>query len=216
MCPHCRQNAPIVYRGIAAYCTACGQPRLPLVAKSVNMAGQTSQVGGTLTRVVGWTILFGGLAVSLVVFGILAAIVPALWIAVSVGLPLAIMTSLASYALIRSGRTLEQTGASEQRSTRVEAVIALAHNRRAPLSASDVAASLGIGFAQADALLTELAKKHPELVAVEIDDKGGVFYRVDDPKVRIGEGRLEREIDQAYAEAAEAQQPPPPRSARVR
>lgn len=216
MCPHCRQNAPIVYRGIAAYCTACGQPRLPLVAKSVNMAGQTSQVGGTLTRVVGWTVLFTGLAVSLVVFGILAAIVPALWIAASVGLPLAILTALASYALIRSGRTLEQTGASEQRSTRVEAVIALAHNRKGPLSASDVSASLGIGFAQADALLTELAKKHPELVAVEIDDKGGVFYRVDDPKVRIGEGRLEREIDQAYAEATEAQQPPPPRSARVR
>lgn len=216
MCPHCRQNAPIVYRGIAAYCTACGQPRLPLVAKSVNMAGQTSQVGGTLTRVVGWVILFGGLSVSLVVFGILAAIVPALWIAVSVGLPLAILTALASYALIRSGRTLEQTGASEQRTTRVEAVIALARNRRAPLSASDVSASLGIGLTQADALLTELAKKHPELVAVEIDDKGGVFYRVDDPKVRIGEGRLEREIDQAYAEAVEAQQPPPPRSARVR
>jgi len=216
VCPHCRQNAPIVYRGIAAYCTACGQPRLPLVAKSVNMAGQTSQVGGTLTRVVGWTIFFGGLGISLVVFGILAAIVPALWIAVSVGLPLALLTALASYALIRSGRTLEQTGASEQRSTRIEAVIALAHNRRAPLSASDVSASLGIGFAQADALLTELAKKHPDLVAVEIDDKGGVFYRVDDPKVRIGEGRLEREIDQAYAEAAEAQQPPPPRSARVR
>ena len=216
MCPHCRQNAPIVYRGIAAYCTACSQPRLPLVAKSVNMAGQTSQVGGTLTRVVGWGVLFGGLAVSLVVFGILAAIVPALWIAASVGLPLAILTALASYALIRSGRTLEQTGVSEQRSIRVEAVIALARNRRAALTASDVSASLGIGFAQADALLTELAKKHPDLVAVEIDDKGGVFYRVDDPKVRIGEGRLEREIDLAYAEAAEAQPTPPSPSARVR
>jgi hypothetical protein len=205
-----------VYRGIAAYCTACGQPRLPLVAKSVNMAGQTSQVGGTLTRVVGWTILFGGLAISLLVFGILAAIVPALWIAVVVGLPLAIMTVVASRALVRSGRTLEQTGASEQLSTRVEAVIALAKNRRGLLSAADVSASLGIGFTQADALLTELAKKHPDLVAVEIDDKGGVFYRVDQPQVRIGEGRLEREIDQAYAEAAEAQQPPSPRSARVR
>ena len=122
----------------------------------------------------------------------------------------------AAQFLAQAGGTLEQTGVSEQRSIRVEAVIALARNRRAALTASDVSASLGIGFAQADALLTELAKKHPDLVAVEIDDKGGVFYRVDDPKVRIGEGRLEREIDQAYAEAAEAQPTPPSRSARVR
>lgn len=209
MCPHCRQDAPIVYRGIAAYCTACGQPRLPLVTKSVNLAGQTSQVGGTVTRVLGFVVLFSGLAVSLVVFGILAIFVPALWIAAAVGVPLALLVAFAAWAIIRSGRTLEKSGRSEQESTRLEAVLALARNKKGPLSAADVSASLGIHWAQADALLTDLAKRHPEIASVEIDDQGGVFYRVDPgtPQLRVApSSSIGDDLERArWAEAVEAE-----------
>ena len=51
MCPHCRQNAPIVYRGVLAYCTACGAPRPPFSAKSIDLAGQPSKIGGAVARV---------------------------------------------------------------------------------------------------------------------------------------------------------------------
>ena len=51
MCPRCRQNAPIVYRGVNAFCTACGAPRSVLANTSVNLAGQPSKVGGQVTRV---------------------------------------------------------------------------------------------------------------------------------------------------------------------
>lgn len=210
MCPHCRQEAPIVYRGIAAYCTACGQPRLPLVAKSVNLAGQGSQVGGTVTRVLGFMVLFAGLAVALVVFGILAIFVPALWIAAVVGAPLAVLAAIAAWSIIKSGRTLEQSGLSEQQSTRLEAVVALARNKKGPLSAAEVAASLGIPWAQADALLTDLAKRHPEIATVEIDDQGGVFYRVDPgtPKLRVAPSSTStaEDLERArWAEAVEAE-----------
>ncbi len=210
MCPHCRQPAPIVYRGLSAYCTACGKPRLPLAAKSVNLAGQTSQVGGTVTRVLGFIVLFAGLAVSLVVFGILAIFVPALWIAAVVGAPLALLAILAGWGIIRSGRTLEKSGLSEQEQTRLEAVLALARNQRGPLTAQQVSASLGIGLVQADALLTDLAKRHPELASVEIDDQGGVFYRVDAgvaSRIRVAEptSDVERWAEAIEAEAAEAQ-----------
>ena len=212
MCPHCRQEAPIVYRGIAAYCTACGQPRLPLAAKSVNLAGQPSQVGGTVTRVLGFVVLFGGLAVSLVVFGILAIFVP-LAVAAGVGVPLALLVAIAAWAIIRGGRTLEKSGLSEQERTRMEAVFALAKLRKKPLTAAQVSAALGIGLAQADALLTDLAKRHPELASVEIDDRGGVFYRVDTsamPRVRVADPLEEAR----WLEALEAEEAANARSAR--
>jgi hypothetical protein len=205
VCPHCRQNAPIVYRGIAAYCTACGQPRLPLVAKSVNLAGQPSQVGGTLTRVLGFIVLFAGLAVALVVFGILAIFVPALWIAAAVGAPLAVLAGLAAWGIIRSGRSLEKSGLTEQRRTQMEAVFALARNEKAPLSAQKVSAALGIPYAHADELLTDLAKRHPELASVEIDDQGGVFYRIDagTPRLRVAPSPSPKTRVEPWTEAAE-------------
>src|SRR3954468_24360457 len=60
VCPRCRQNAPIVYRGVNAFCTACGAPRSPLTSGSVNLAGQPSKVGGQITRVFGWIVLVVG------------------------------------------------------------------------------------------------------------------------------------------------------------
>lgn len=180
MCPHCRKDAPIVYRGVAAYCTACGRPRLPLTATSVNLAGQPSQVTGQVTRVFGWLVLVGGLSVAVMVLGLMLAIFPGALGATLFAAPIAAASIGAGVWLLRSGRTLESAGKGTEHRTKFQAIFALAQNRHGKLTAYDVSAALAIPPAQADALLTELAKTSPEHVAVEIDERSGtVFYRVD-------------------------------------
>src|ERR1700721_2773723 len=65
MCPHCGQNAPIVYRGVTAYCAACGQVRVPLTGSALKLAGQPARVGSIFANVFGWTVIGVGLSFAL-------------------------------------------------------------------------------------------------------------------------------------------------------
>jgi len=177
-CPSCRRNAPIVYRGVLAYCTACGAPRVPLATKATNLAGKGSILGGTLARVFGWIVIGSGLVVGLGLLGLLQAIFPGGLAGWLVGVPILLFALVIGVALLRGGRSLESTGVAEQRETRVQAIFSLAENRGGIVTAPGVAGALGVSTAQADALLTDLAKTHPDHVVLEIDDQGGVFYRV--------------------------------------
>jgi hypothetical protein len=62
------------------------------------------------------------------------------------------------------------------------------------VTAADAARALGVGIAEADAMLTALAKRDPERVAVDVDDEGVVWYRVSAapgeplPRIRVGDG----------------------------
>lgn len=179
VCPHCRQNAPIVYRGLAAYCTACNRARLPLTERSVNLAGQPSQIGGTLARVMGWLVLAGGAFLSLALFGVFVAIFPESFAGYFVGGGAGIATALISWLLLRGGKTMKASGADDQKSARVQAIFAMAPMRAGIVDAPEVAAALQISVDDADALLTDLAKTRSEHVSLEIDDQGGVYYRVD-------------------------------------
>src|SRR5687768_7238675 len=67
MCPHCRTAAPLVYRGVRAYCSACGAKRSVLSGSSLTHAGQPAQVGGAMVQVVGWLALLFGLSFSAMV-----------------------------------------------------------------------------------------------------------------------------------------------------
>lgn len=66
ICPHCKQDAPTIVRGLRAYCTACDAPRSMLSDTPINVAGQPSKVGGGVASVLGWFILLGGLLTALV------------------------------------------------------------------------------------------------------------------------------------------------------
>ena len=46
------------------------------------------------------------------------------------------------------------------------------------VTARDAAQALGVAEAEADAMLTALAKSDPDRVAVDVDDQGNVWYRV--------------------------------------
>ncbi|MBX3216461.1 MAG: hypothetical protein KF850_30775 [Labilithrix sp.] len=176
MCPRCRQNAPLVYRGVSAYCTACGAPRMPLANTSVNLAGQPSKVGGTVARVFGWLVLAGGWSLAALFGGLLFAFGAELAAAI-VGGPIALIASVVAYALLRGGRELKKSGDDTEAATKNQAIFALANARNGVLKAWDVAQMLQVTPKEGDDILTRLAKEHPDHVTVDVDDDGNVLYR---------------------------------------
>jgi hypothetical protein len=177
MCPHCRQDAPIVYRGVAAYCTACGAPRLPLVASSVTLAGKGSKVGGTVARVFGWLVLVFGLSIALVVGAFFQWVLEGGYAGYAIGGPLALAATVLGYLLLRSGKSLQEQGTGQEKGARTKALFGLAQNRGGMITAMDAARALDIAPTEADALLTELAKTVPDQVSLEVDDEGGIYFR---------------------------------------
>ena len=196
MCPHCGREAPIVYRGVVPYCTACGALRAPLSTPSINLAGKSSQMGGTVASVAGWLVLLVGLSISLGMGLLLWAIFTAS-VAATITLPIALIASVVGYLLLRGGRSLRKSGDEAERATRDQALLSMA-GHHGPLTAVDAARMLNVTVASADAMLTALAKREPERVAIDVDDQGIVWYRVARPfsdapdaggegRVRVGE-----------------------------
>lgn len=216
MCPHCRQDAPIVYQGVAAYCSACGRPRPPLIAPSVSYAGKPSKVGGTVAGVIGWIVLAFGVSTALGL-GLLLGSLFSVGVGLAFGLPIGIFTAVLATVLLLSGRKLRQSGDEKQKETWRRAVFALASNRAGMVTADEAARALGVSPAQADAFLTELAKTTSEEVTVEINDNGGIYYafprlmpmgkqRIEPPRVRV-EGPGSAAADELeYEEPAQQQQ----------
>jgi parvulin-like peptidyl-prolyl isomerase len=151
---------------------------MPLVAKSTNLAGKASIIGGGLTRVAGWIVLAGGTAFGLAMLGILQALFPAGFAGWAVGGPIIAIAVTVGALLLRGGKSLESSGAAEQRDTHTSAIFQLAEHNQNTVTAEQVAAAIGISTASADELLTSLAKTQPEYVVLEVGEQGNVFYRV--------------------------------------
>lgn len=174
------------------------------------MAGQPSQIGGTLARVMGWLVIAGGLFLSLALLGILIAVFPESVAGYIVGGGAAACTGLIGWLLLRGGKSLRTTGEDEEKNARVQAIFGMAKMRGGVLRAAEVGAALQISAEMADALLTDLAKTKSEHVSLEIDDQGGVYYRVDPSgqvrmrieamdgaRVRVEPAAQEREVIEA-------------------
>jgi signal transduction histidine kinase len=220
MCPHCRQNAPIIYRGIMAYCTACNAPRPPFSGKSVNLAGQGSMIGGTLAHLAGWIVLAGGTFATFLVAWVLGFVF-SMNVAIAFGVPLALVTLLVSLPMLFGGKKLAKSGEETRQAAQFEAIYALASNRGGVVTALDAARSLAIAPANADALLTTMTKQYADYVSVEVDDAGQLFYRLTgvgqpssfgvkyrvepDGRVRIADELAGARAEQAHWEAAQAE-----------
>jgi hypothetical protein len=177
VCPRCRQNAPLVYRGVNAYCSACNQPRMPLATTSVNLAGQTSKVGGTVARVFGWIVMVFG---TLLGGGLLAtcqAILTEGVVGYVIGIPIMLISIVLGIMLLKSGKQLKASGEDTEKATRNQAIFALANTRGGMLTPNDVAMSLNTTQENGDAILTELAKAYPDHVNIDVDDNGTLLYR---------------------------------------
>lgn len=176
MCPHCGREAPLVYKGVVPTCTACGALRGPLTGPSVNLAGKPSRVGATFASVLGWLVLTVGGSVSLGLFLLFFAF-GATTVGLAISLPMLLLVLVAGIALVRGGSSLGNKAEKLEQSTRDQALLAMAAHKGA-VTATDAAQALGIGVAEADALLTSLAKRDPDRVAVDVDDQGVLWYRV--------------------------------------
>jgi len=176
MCPHCRQTAPIVYRGAMAYCAACGRARLPLTGSGVNTAGQPSKVGGSVASVLGWITLATGLTIALLTGALFQAILPAGIVGYLLGGIISIFSIIIGLMLVYGGKSLRKSGTEKERFTREQAIFALAKNRGGMLSAMDVSQALNLPLPTADALMTTFAKEDPDRVRLEVDDSGGIYF----------------------------------------
>ncbi|WP_394822643.1 hypothetical protein [Pendulispora albinea] len=214
MCPHCRQNAPIVYRGAMAYCTACGKPRIPLTGSGVNTAGRPHKVGGSVARGLGWVTLAVGLTLALSLGALFQAIFPAGVFGYLLGAIIALFSTGIGFSLLKGGKSLQKSGVEKERFTREQAIFALARNRGGMLSAMDVSQALNLPLPAADELLTTFAKEDPERVRLELDDSGGIYYlfpqialtpgpRVAGPGVRVAEPAAANVISEEPAEEDE-------------
>ncbi len=216
-CPACRKDAPIVYRGIMGYCTGCGAVRGPLVAPSVNMAGQPSKVGGTVAKFFGWAVLGVGLLMAVVLGGFFHLIFPDGYVGLAIGGPIAALAAIMGGSLLFGGKKLTTSGDEKQRQTREKGIWALAENQGGIIMAIDVSRALDIPLAEADAQLTELAKSSADMVAVDLDEYGRIYYRFTKfaplPKVRVetglGVGQAAKDAaTQAAFDDAYAAEPP--------
>ncbi|MBX3189556.1 MAG: hypothetical protein KF819_21200 [Labilithrix sp.] len=166
-----------MYRGVNAFCTACGAPRMPLASTSVTLAGQGSKVGGTVARVFGWVVLAVGTLLSLGVWAACNAIAPESAAPYVLGVPMALISWVVSYFLLKGGRHLKESGVETEKQTRSQAVFALANLRGGMITPADLAQAIAVPPVDADAILTNLAKEHPDHVNIEVDDNGVIFYR---------------------------------------
>ena len=176
LCPHCRQNAPIVSKGVFAFCSACDQPRAPFSGKALAFAGQPSKLGGRLGQALGVSVLVVGLLLAAVLTLFFQLLWPAANIGYALGSPIALISLVLGALFLFSSRRLRRSGADAERQARVEAIYALAVNRGGALTAADAARSLQLYAPAVDTLLSDLAKTQPEHVALEFDDQGQTFY----------------------------------------
>lgn len=195
ICPHCKQDAPTIVRGLRAYCTACDAPRSMLSDTPINVAGQPSKVGGGVASVLGWLVLIGGLLTALAMGALVQAIFSAAIVGYILGGFIASISLLIGLGLIFGGRKLQQSGDERSRGAREQAVFALARGRGGSVTVADLARSLAISEPEADALLTEMVKRPDGRVTLEIDDDGTLRYFVPALAPRSGRGPKGARID---------------------
>jgi hypothetical protein len=136
--------------------------------------------------VFGWLILLFGLSIALGL-GLLFAALHLIAVALVLAVPVAMVSLLLGGVLVRQGATLNREGVALARATREQALLALAAHRGS-IHAVDAARALGVSVVEADAMLTDLAKRDPEHIAVDVEEQGDVAYRFVDARVRVGAG----------------------------
>ncbi len=204
MCPACRRDAPVLMRGLKPTCALCGAMRAPAeAARAVNLAGQPARVGGRVSRALGFTVAICGTLLAVLLGGGAQLLFPDSPIGLLLGVPIFILSSALAIALLLGGRRLTRSGDERAHAGKLEAIRALARTKGGELEVEDVTKALRLSAADADALLTELAKTPDARVDLDVDDDGRLRYRFADPGVRVAVG-MPRAAADGDAEALEA------------
>jgi hypothetical protein len=190
ICPSCQREVVPVVRGARATCTACGAA-LPFLAagEAVNVAGKPARIGGTVASALGWVVLACGILLTSVLGGLAGLIfsaATALWVGGFFGG----MTLLVALPILLAGRSLRRSGEGRQHAAREQAIFTLAAQHRGVLTARAVGRALDVPEADADALLTGLARRQESGVSLEVDDDGGLNYVFRDVVAATGRLRV--------------------------
>jgi hypothetical protein len=179
-CPKCGQNAPIVLRGVEAFCTVCNARRTPFGGDILNLAGTPERIGGHAARWFGWGAmgigLFVAFTVGLVVQAIASMITPGSWLGLAVGLPIALLSVVLGLTGIIGGNKLGRAGEARLLDKQRDIIRALAGHQRGVVKVSDAARALGVDEPRADSVLGALAREPAENISLDIDDDGNVIY----------------------------------------
>lgn len=179
VCPFCGREAPTLIRGTMVYCSACNRVRGPLAAgMGPDEAGRPS---ASFARALGWSAILAGALFGMAAW-FLGGLLDAGVIGFVLGLVVAAAGAVAGGLMLSGGRKLRQQEASSQALERERALFSLAAQRGGSLTATDVATALGIPVAEADALLTKLARGGTH-VSVEVDGSGVVHYVFNEVRV---------------------------------
>jgi hypothetical protein len=212
-CPSCNAIAAVRRKGDGYVCVACGKPREVQGDTTVLDRGRAvrlDRAGAPPIEAAGR----GALASAMRIAGgllIVAAIVAGGAAFLGPGAPLALLAVIAAVLGIGGAALFRQAGRAEKqgkvrRDRQLEQrLIALAEKSGGDLVATDVAKALGLGLAEADALLTSVADG--ARVAVEVDADGIVHYvfREIAAKAPAVSVRVAAEDAAAEAEAIEAE-----------
>lgn len=179
-CPKCGQSAPIVLRGVEAFCTVCNARRAPFGGDILNLAGTPERIGGHAARWFGWGALSIGLFVALtaglVVQAIASMITPGTWLGLAVALPIALLSIVLGLTGILGGNKLGRAGEARLLDKQRDIVRALARHQKGIVKVADAARALGVDEPRADAVLGALAREPAENISLDIDDDGNVMY----------------------------------------
>lgn len=141
----------------------------------MNLAGTPARVGGVFARVAGVLALLVGLSAALGVW-LLAFALSTPGIALALSLPIALVALGVGGVLLGGAHKLRRVGKDAETETRESALLAVAA-QKGGVTAADAARVVGVSVAEADAILTSVAKRHPERLSVDIDDQGAVWFR---------------------------------------
>ena len=175
-CPHCQKEAPIIFKGVFAFCAACDRPRAPFSGKALNFVGKPSKWGARVGQALGVFVLIFGLLLAAALILFFQVLLPTASIGYALGLPIALASVVLAALFMITSRRLRRVGSDAERQARIEALYALAVHRGGTLTATDAAPALQLTAAVVDALLGDLAKHQPDHVSLEFDEEGRTFY----------------------------------------
>jgi len=177
----------------------------------VNVAGQPSKIGGGVASVVGWVVLITGILLAITLGALVSFLSPTVaWI---LGGFLGAMSLLFGLLFILGGRMLWKTGKEAQQGAHEQAVFAVARRNAGSVTPAELARVLRVPEDEADALLTQMAKRPDAGVTLEVDDDGTLRYfvrdavgaRIEGARMRVGTGTGARAPSRAAEEEALAE-----------
>jgi hypothetical protein len=142
----------------------------------LTLAGQPSRIGGLLASASGWVVLVIGLSIATFLGLLLQSFFPNGYVGWAFAIPTAVLSLFIGLTLLFTGRRLKRHGVDARRRVQFAAVRALAAHHAGSITAEQTAAALNLSEAEADVLLTELAKEPKENVSLDVDDDGQIHF----------------------------------------